>query len=219
MVGMFAHNNRVIDHDPQRNDQPKKRDHVDRQSAYIHQRDGRHHCHGNACGHPKGRAHVQEQKEQADHQPKTHKPIVDQDIQTARNRLGPGADQLHRHGGWQGCLQRGGNVFDHALNGNGIPLVRAIHADRNSGVVAHEIAAIAVAAQTGDGGHIAHAQLGPIRVRAQNNAANFLGAAFFGAGADAGIGPGDIPRRACVDLRRDGGRNLRHCYIVGDQLN
>jgi hypothetical protein len=93
-IGVFAHDDGVVHHDPQRDDQREKRDHVERQPGGIHQRDGRDQRHGDARRDPEGRARVEEQEQQPHHQRQAQQRVVQKDVQTARDRLRPGADQV-----------------------------------------------------------------------------------------------------------------------------
>ena len=95
VVGMFAHYNGIIHHDPQRDDQRKKRDHIDRQPRQIHQRDSSHHRHRYTRRDPKCGARIQEQEQQPRHQGQPCKPVFQQDVQTARYRLCARADQIN----------------------------------------------------------------------------------------------------------------------------
>ena len=84
-VGVFAHNDGVVDNYAERDDQSKERDHVDRQTGEIHDRNGCQHGHGNTRGDPEGGTRVQEKKEQRNHKSKAHQAVVEQDIQTTRD--------------------------------------------------------------------------------------------------------------------------------------
>ena len=95
VVGMFAHYNGIIHHDPKRDDQRKERDHIDRQPRQIHQRNCSHHRHRYARRDPKCGARIQEQEQQPRHQGQPCKPVFQQDVQTARYCLCARADQIN----------------------------------------------------------------------------------------------------------------------------
>ena len=96
-IRVFAHDNRVIHHDPQGDNQRKKRDHVDRDPHRIHQRDSRQHGDGNPKSDPKGRSRVQKQEQQANHQHQPGQPVIKQDIQTPLDQLCTSVGQRDRH--------------------------------------------------------------------------------------------------------------------------
>ena len=92
-ICVFAHHDGVIHHDPQRDNQAKERDHVDRQPADIHQRNGCKHGRRDASGYPECNAGVEEQKQQDHHQPEAHQPVVDQNIEPPGDCLCAGANK------------------------------------------------------------------------------------------------------------------------------
>ena len=102
VIGMFPHHDGIIHHDAERDDQPEEGDHVDRNTARIHQRDGRAHRHGYASRHPEGRARIQEEEQQGHDQPEPHQAIIHQQVEPPGDRLGPGADQFDRDRGRHG---------------------------------------------------------------------------------------------------------------------
>ena len=218
-VGVFAHDDGVIHHDAGGDDQRKKRDHVDRQPAQIHQRNRGQHRHRDAGGNPEGGARVQEQKQQDHHKAQAHQPVVQQDVQAAGDRLGPCADQVDRGALGQGLHHLVGDILHHALDLDRIALVGPVDPHRDGRVFAHEIAPQARCALDRDRGHVAHGQVGAIGVRPQHDAGDLVGGPFFDPGADAGIGPGDVARRAGVDLGRDGAGDLGHGDVMGDQVD
>ena len=63
-IGMFAHHDGVIHHNPQRDDQREQGNHVQRQTGGIHQGNRTEHRNRNTSGHPQCRARVQEQEQQ-----------------------------------------------------------------------------------------------------------------------------------------------------------
>ena len=126
-ICMFANDDGIIHHDAQRDDQPKERDHVDRQAKRIHQRDGCKHGRWYARSHPERGAQIEEQEQQAQHKAQPHQPVIHQQIEAARDRLGPGADQLHRDALRHRELHLGHNLFDLRLNVDGVPCIRAVH--------------------------------------------------------------------------------------------
>ena len=218
MIGMFTHHNRVIHHDTQRDNQAKQADHVQRQPAQIHQRNGRQHRHRNARRHPQRGAGVQEQEQQHQNQHQPLKTVLHQDIQTGGNSLGAGADQINFHALRQGGFHVLRHVFDLSLNLDRIPGLRTVHPYRNRRVFAHEIHPVAIRPQQADRGHIPHHQGRSIVIRAQHDLRNLIDAAFFHAGADARISPRHIARRVCVHFFGDGGGNLGDGDIMRHQV-
>ena len=159
MIGVFAHHDGIIHDNAQRYDQPEQRNHVDRQSAQIHQRNRRAHRNGNARRHPECGTRVQEQEQQRHDQPEAHQSVLDQQIESACDRGGAGADQLHAHTRRQARLQLGHNLFDRALDADGVALVGTVHPDRHGRIVAHEKPNLSVDPFGPDRRHIPQKQL------------------------------------------------------------
>ena len=70
-ISMFADHNRIIDNNPQRDNQRKQRHHIDRDTRHIHQRNRSHHRGWDTGCDPKRSAGVQKQKQQPHHQRQT----------------------------------------------------------------------------------------------------------------------------------------------------
>ena len=97
-------------------------------------------------------------------------------------------------------------------------MIRAIHPDRHGPVVADKVAALAIHALDPDCGHITNRQRRSIRLRAQDDRLQFLGCAFLGAGAHAGVCALNLARRVDLHLGGDHRCNLRHGDIMGNEL-
>ena len=146
IVRVFAHNDRIINHDAKRDDQPEQRDHIDRDPPRIHQRNRRGHRRRYARGHPKGRTRIQKEEQQPHHQCEPHQPVINQQVQPPGDRLRPRADQLYRHALGQHHSHIRRDAFDAMLDTDGIPPVRAVNTHRDRGIIPHEIPYLAVGA-------------------------------------------------------------------------
>ena len=217
VIRVFAHDDRVVDHDPQRDDQREERDHVERQSRRIHQRDGRDQRHGDAGGDPEGRARVQEQEQKPHHKREAHKRVVQKDVEAARDRLGAGPDQVDGSALGKARLELRRDVLDQPLDGDGVPVLGAVDADRNSRILAHEIGAVPVGAAHLDPGDVTDGQRRTVVIRPEGEGRDPLGAAGGGPGAHAGAGRVDLACGGGVGGRRNHGGDLGHGNVVADQ--
>ena len=218
MIGVFAHDNGIVHHDPQRNDQREKRDHVDRDPEPVHQRhSGQHRSRNTRCN-PESDARVQEQEQQQNNQRQTGQTVVQQDVQTPRDLFGACPDQIDFGASRQFRLKLGRDLFDSTLDADGVATGVTVDPDGDRGVFAHEIAAFACDAFDKDCAHVADGQLGAILIGSQDNPLNLFSAALFGAGADTGVGPLHFACGISVNLGRDGRRDFAHGDVIGDQI-
>ena len=75
-IGMFAHHDRIIHHDPQRQDQREDRDHVQRHARKIHHRQGRSHRGRNPHSDPERCTRIEEQEQQSQYQPQAKNAVA-----------------------------------------------------------------------------------------------------------------------------------------------
>jgi hypothetical protein len=177
VIGVFPHDDGVVHHDPQRDDQREKRDHVDRETRGIHQRDGRDQRHGNARRDPEGGARVEEQEQQPTTSARPSSALSRRmfrrpEIASARVRI-RSMDVPFR----QARFSSAATAFDLPLDGDGVAVLGPVHADRDGRVLAHEIGALPVGSANDDPGHVADGQRRSVVVGPQRQRRDPLGAA------------------------------------------
>ena len=119
---MFANHNCIIHHDPQRDDQREKRDHVDRNAYRIHQRNRSQHRHRNTKGDPESGARIQKQEQQPHDQHQTGQAVIQQYVQTRLDQLCPPVRQRNRHTIGKRGRQLLCDLFNRLLHPNRITL-------------------------------------------------------------------------------------------------
>ena len=92
---MLGDHDGIIDHNAEADDQRKERDHVERETKHVHQRDGRGHSDGNAGCNPERRAGRKEKKQERQHDEKSTRPVAHQNAEPVTDSGGPGPRQDH----------------------------------------------------------------------------------------------------------------------------
>ena len=215
---MLANNNRIVHNNAKRDDQRKQRDHIDRQPPCKHQRNRSQHRNRYTRRNPKRRTCIEKQKQQRHHETKPHQAVVEQNVETPRNRLGPCPDKINRNIGGKRRLKRRSNLLDRMLNTNRIPARRAIHPHRNSGVFSYKICLAPKRALDLKARHITNRQLGAIRQCLDHDLGYLLRAALLHTRTHPRIGPGHIPSRVGIHLFPNRPRDLGKGNIMFDQV-
>ncbi len=213
---MFAHDNRVIHHDPQRDDQREKRDDVDRQAKGVHQRDTCGKRDGDAHRHPKRRPGREEKEQQRHDEREADSRIIDQQSEAIGNNLGPRIDRRYRDTRRQARLHLASDLAHDLFERQCIALGGTLDPHLHGGVFTHEISALPVDPLHPDGRYITHGQGGAIAILTQHDGRDFLGGSFCRAGSNA-RSPRDIARRVRRHFLSNRGRNLGHADVVPDQ--
>ena len=94
-IGVLAHNDGIIHHDPKGDQHGKHRDHVQRNAHHPHKEDSCKHRHRNACSHPEGCPRIQEQEQQTYHQRQASQAILDKDVETVFDGVSTRPDQVN----------------------------------------------------------------------------------------------------------------------------
>ena len=214
---MLADNDGVVDHDAERDDERKKRDHVDGQPGGEHDRNGCGHGDRNAGGDPERRAGVQEQEQQGNDKGQADEPVVQKYVQAARDRFRQRSDQVDFNPRRQGCLHFGGDVLDLALHADRVAIGRTVNADRDRGIRADKIGTIPVHLPDPDSGHVSYGERRAVLRRAKDNGGDLAGGSLGHAGAHAG-GARNVSGRISFRLFRYGVGDLTHGDIVTDEI-
>ena len=216
-VGMFSHNDGIVDHDAEGDDQCEQRDHVEGKPKRIHHRDRRQHCDRDTHRHPKGGPGIEEQEQQGQHQRETETAVVQKDFEPVGDELGAGADQLDLHTLRQRQHHLGGDILNNALHPHRVTLGRPADIDGHRARLADIVGDVAVDALDVDIGHVTDGQLGPIRVRPEDDAEDVVFRAFRDTGADPRGSGGDVARRVGRRLFGNGAGDLAHRDVVQNE--
>ena len=84
---VLAHDDGVIDDDPEHHDQRKQRHHVDGLPRGVHEADGGEHCHRNTGGDPECDPGIEKQEQDCDDDQQAAKPVLDQKPDARRQRV------------------------------------------------------------------------------------------------------------------------------------
>ena len=96
-VDVLAHDDRVIDHETQGDDQGEEADHVDGLSEYGHQCEGTHERDRDAERDPTCQPRFQEQSQQQNHEGEPHRRVAQQEIDPVGEDLGVVVEHCHGH--------------------------------------------------------------------------------------------------------------------------
>ena len=215
-IRMFAHHDRVVDDDAERDDEREERDHVEGDAGGVHQRERRRHRHRNAGGDPEGGAAVQKQEQKRHDEAEAHQSVFEENVETLRNVLGPPPDEVDPGASGQPRLHLGGDLLDLALDLDSVTPRRPVNPDRHRRVVTDEIGAVAVWASDQYACHIADGEIAAAGFGAQHDPRDLVGRPLGDPGAHAGRAR-NVAGRARFRLPGDRRGDLAHGDVVLDE--
>ncbi len=130
-IGVFAHHNGIVDNDPERQDQRKQGEHIDRQPQRPHHAQRRGNRNRNANGNPKGRSHVEKQEQEGKHDQHAVKCIVPQQKHPAKDEVRAHVIVFYGDIGGQCGFNLSEIVADHSLLADRIALGSAPYLQRD----------------------------------------------------------------------------------------
>ena len=119
-ISVLPHHNGIINDDPQRQDQRKQREHVDRQAQRPHDPQRRGDRHRNANRDPEGGAHIEEQEQEGEHNQYAVERVIAQQQHPAEDEVGADVVVLDGDVGGKGRPGSLRVLADHGLLADGI---------------------------------------------------------------------------------------------------